>query len=205
MEDKIREPEEIDRLDLEKYGLSHLKDKNVLALPGPEIDEFLNALGNNDISLKVPMPFSPFNVDGVLSYSECRKCGKCCLPNQLNPGNPGVEILEDELKTIALHLQVPYESLKEKTVEGKNIRYQAQPANVAVTRWLPLPCQFYDEELNQCRVYDVRPVVCSVYPVIFSTNKTYIAIKVNCDYGKDIAARALLYLRTNNPDMVIKL
>ncbi|MFC1953542.1 YkgJ family cysteine cluster protein [Chloroflexota bacterium] len=205
MEDKIREPEEIDRLDLEKYGLSHLKDRNILALGNSEINELLDALGYNDISLNIPMTFSPYNVDGMLSYSDCRRCGRCCLPNELNPGNPGVEVLEDELKNIAIHLQVSYESLMEKTLEGKSIHNQDQPDNVTATRFLPLPCPFYNEELNQCQVYEARPIVCSVYPIVFGEHNNYIAVKVDCDYGRDIAVRSLLYLKTNNPGMGIKL
>ena len=79
MEDKIQEPQKIYRLDLEKYGLSHLKDKNILTLSGSDLDELLNALADDDISLDVPIPCTPYNVEGVLSYSECRRCGKCCI------------------------------------------------------------------------------------------------------------------------------
>ncbi|MEE8413370.1 MAG: YkgJ family cysteine cluster protein [Dehalococcoidales bacterium] len=205
MEDKPREPEEIGRLNLEKYGLAHLKDNNILALNTADLNKLLDALAADDISINLPIPCTPYNVDGVLSYSECRKCGKCCLPNPQNPGSPGVEILEEELKTIATHLNLPYETLKQQTVEGKNILSLDQIDNVAVTRRLPLPCPFYQQESNECRVYEVRPIVCTVYPVIFGENSTYIAIKVNCDYGRDIAVRAFMYLKTNNPDLVLKL
>ena len=205
MEDKIQEPQKIDRLDLEKYGLLYLKGRNILDLTSSDMDKLLNALGNDDISVNVPIPFTPDNVEGVLSYSECRRCGKCCLPNPLNPGSPGVEVLEDELKLIANHLHLPYETLEEKTFKGKNLNSPHQSNHVASTRRLSLPCPFYEEKTNECRVYSVRPVVCTIYPIIFGENKTYIDIKVNCDYGKDLAISALRYLRTNNPNLVLKI
>ena len=205
MEDKIQEPENIDQLDLEKYGLLYLEGSNILTLTSSDMDKLLNALGADDISVKIPIPFTPDNVEGVLSYSECRKCGRCCIPNPLNPGSPGVEVLEDELKVIANHLHLTYETLGEKTLKGKNLNSPQQLNDVASTRRLPLPCPFYDEETNECQVYSVRPVVCLIYPIIFGENKTYIEIKVNCDYGKDLAISALRYLRTNNPNLVLKI
>ena len=113
MEDKIQEPQKIYRLDLEKYGLSHLTGRNILALTGSDMDKLLNALGNDDISVNVPVPFNPDNVKELLSQSECRRCGKCCIPNPLNPRSAGVEVFEDELKLIAHHLHSPYETLKD--------------------------------------------------------------------------------------------
>lgn len=205
MEDKIQEPEEIDELDLGKYGLSYLEGKNILALTGADMDKLLNALGNDDISLKVPIPCTPDNVDRVLAYSECRRCGKCCVPNPLNPGNPGVEVFEDELKRIAGHLHLPYETLREETLKGKNVPYPYELDKIYVTRWLPLPCPFYNGESNECRAHSVRPVVCKIHPIVFTGDSTYMAIKVNCDYGKDLVVRAFRDLRTNSPDLVLKI
>lgn len=203
--DKIQKPEQIDRLDLDKYGLSRLRGKNVLTLTGAEMEELLDALAADDISINVPIPCTPDNVEGILSYSECRRCGGCCLPNPRNPGSPGVELLEEELRAISIALQQPYESLKEKTFEGQALASDYQSSQVTFTRRLPLPCPFYDEKAGACRVYEVRPTVCNVYPIIFGENGSYIAIKVDCEYGRDIAARTLMYLRTNYPDMVLKL
>ncbi len=205
MEDKTQEPQKIDRLDLEKYGLSYLKGGNVLDLTNPDMDKLLNALGNDDISVNVPIPFTPYNVKELLSQSECGRCGKCCIPNPLNPRSPGVEVFEDELKLIAHHLHSHYETLKKKTVEGKNLNSPFQSNQVAITRRLPLPCPFYNEKTNDCQVHLVRPTVCTIYPVIFGENNTYIDIKVNCDYGKDLAISALKNLKMNNPNLVLKI
>jgi Fe-S-cluster containining protein len=195
--------EEIDRLDLEKYGLSYLEGRNILTLERPDMDRLLVALGNDDISLNIPIPCTPENVQEVLSYSECRRCGRCCIPNPLNPESPGIEAFEDELKSIAIHLNTPYEALREKTKVGQVVSYPYQVVKLGYTRWLPLPCPFYDAEQNGCQAYPVRPVVCKTFPVIFTGDDTYMSIKVSCDYGKDIVIEACKRLRAKEPDLEI--
>ncbi len=195
--------EDIARLDLEKYGLSDLEGRNILTLERSDMDRLLVVLGNDDISLNVPIPCTPEKVREVLSYSECRKCSRCCIPNPLNPGSPGIEVFEDELKTIAEYLHTPYESLKEKTIVGQVVSYPFQLIKLGFTRWLPLPCPFYNAKENECKVYPVRSVVCKTFPVIFTGDDTYMSIKVNCDYGKDIIIEACKHLISNDPNLEI--
>ncbi len=205
MEDEIQEPRRITSLDLGKYGLLHIKGRNILGLTSSDMDKLLNALGNDDISINVPVPFTPDNVKELLLQSECRRCGKCCIPNPLNPRSPGVEVFEDELKLIAHHLHSPYETLKENTREGQNSDAPWPLDQVIGTRLLPLPCPFYIEKTKECQVYQVRPLVCAIYPVISAGDDSNIDIKVNCDCGKDLAVSALRNLRLNNPNLVLKI
>jgi hypothetical protein len=79
------ESEEIDRLDLEKYGLSYLAGRNMVTLDRKDLDKLLLALGNDEISLNLPLPCTPDKVREVLARSQCRRCGRCCLPNPSNP------------------------------------------------------------------------------------------------------------------------
>ena len=201
----MHQPEEIDRLGLDKYGLSHLEGANVLALDDADTDRLLAALGQDDISLKVPVPCTPQNVDRILAYSECRRCGKCCIPNPLNPANLGVEVFEDELKRIAEHLHQPYDKLEKETLEGKTVPYPYEIDKLYVTRWLPLPCPFHIEDASACRIHAVRPVVCQIHPIVFTGDNSYMAIKVNCDYGKDLVKRVFKDLRADNPEMALYL
>jgi Fe-S-cluster containining protein len=205
MENKKYEPEVINKLDLKKYGLSYLEGRNILTLTGSDMDRLLIALGNDDIALDVPIPCTPENVQKVLSYSECRRCGKCCIPNPLNPGSPGVEIFEEELNAVANYLQLPYETLEEKTSVGKAVPHPFQRNRLVSTRWLPLPCPFFVVEENKCQVYPVRPVVCKIHPIIFTGDYSFMSVKVNCDYGKDLIIGAFRYVRTSGPHLEIKL
>ncbi len=197
--------EEIHRLDLEKYGLSDLEGRNILTLQRSDMDRLLAALGNDDISLNIPTPCTPENVRELLTYSECRRCGRCCISNPLNPESPGIEAFEDELKSIASHLNTTYEALKEKTEVGQVVSYPYQVIRLGFTRWLPLPCPFFDKEQNECQVYPVRPVVCKTFPVIFTGDDTYMSIKVTCGYGKDIIIEACKRLRANDLDLKIEI
>jgi Fe-S-cluster containining protein len=203
--ENTREPQRVFRLNLEKYGLERLLDRNVLDLSVADLDALLNALGSDDISITLPVPFTPENVREMLARAECRKCGGCCVPNPKNPGSPGIEVFDDELKIIAGHLNMPYEKLRENTGEGKN-QDLPYPLDQAIgTRHLPLPCQFYDAEKKECRIYQARPLVCIIYPVVLSDYEDCLDIKLDCDYGKDVARAAIKDLKENLPDLILRI
>jgi Fe-S-cluster containining protein len=190
-----------DRLNLEEYGLGHLKGKNALFIGESDITKYLDALGKEDISIHLSIPPTPENISLLLAQSNCRRCGKCCMPNPLNPKHPGVEIFESELKPIAKYLGVSPKKLKNKTTKGKLINNPLQPTGSEMTRRFPLPCLFFDSKLKQCRVYPVRPVVCKIYPVLSAETFSYIEVKVNCDYGKDVVRDAIKVLREQRPGL----
>jgi len=144
------------------------------------------------------LPPSPQYIEDLLSSSHCRRCGRCCLVNPLNPAHPGIEAFEDELKSISKYLHASYRSLKRKTRAGKELRNPLAPNEVAITRWLPLPCMFYDSKRNKCQVYEVRPLVCKLYPVTLEESYTSFAIKVNCEYGKDLYKNLIGRLKDKN-------
>ena len=205
MEEATRDPQDIEKLDLARYGLAYLEGSNILALSEPDMDKLLKALGDEDISLYIPVPCTPYNVQKILSYGQCRNCGRCCIPNPLNPTNPGVEVFENELKAIAEHTGLSLETLQERTTRSKVVEHPFEPTKLYFTRWLPLPCPYHDSEAGACRIYPVRPIVCSIHPVCFTEDNSQISIKANCEYGKEIIKAAFKDVRKSNPELVIKL
>ena len=204
MENRI-EPQEIEKLDLDRYGLAYLEGSNILALSEEDMDKLLKALGEEDISLNIPIPCTPYNVQKILSYGDCRRCGRCCIPNPLNPANPGVEVFEEELTLIGNHLGLTLDDMRARTTRSKIVPHPFKDqTQLSFTRWLPLPCPYYGQD-GRCQIYPVRPVVCSIHPVVFTEDNTRITIKANCDYGKDLIKAAFKDVRRSNPEMVIKL
>jgi Fe-S-cluster containining protein len=193
------EAEVIYKLDLGKYGLADLEDRNLLTLSEADMARLLEALGNDDISLDFPIPCTPVNIQKVLSFSHCRMCGRCCNPNPLNPESPGIEAFKDELASIAGYLQVTYESLEAGTSAGKYAPYPFRQTKLEFTRWLPLPCPFHNAEKHSCNVHSMRPLVCKIHPIIFTGDDSCISIKANCDYGKDLIIGACKYVRELDP------
>ena len=191
--------QEIDRLDLKKYGLLDLEGRNILTLDDSDLDRVLEALGNDDISLNVDIPCTEANVQELLSASECRRCGRCCRPNSLNPDSPGIEVFEDELQAIAECVGRPYEELRKNTRVGHSVSYPFQIVKLGFTRWLPLPCPFYNEDHNGCQTYSARGAVCRAYPIIFTGDDSYVSVRVTCDYGKDVLKVAYRRLLKDNP------
>ncbi len=205
MKNNFQEPQRVFKLNLEKYGLSHLDRRNILSLSDSNLDAFLDALGKDDISITLPIPFTPENVKDLLSKGTCRKCGGCCIPNPANPRSPGVEVFDDELKIIAHYLQTSYDTLKENTLEGKNQDKPWPLDEVISTRLLSLPCPFYEEKTVGCRIYGVRPLVCMIYPIILGEADESLDIKVNCEYGKEIARGAIADLKRKFPDFILRI
>jgi Fe-S-cluster containining protein len=197
------ESEEIFKLDLEKYGLSRLEGKNILDLEKADMDELLEALGNDDISLTVEMPCTPENLFEIVSSAECRKCGGCCQPNPLNPDSPGIEVFKEELTAIADYLHVPFQMLEEKTELGKYVAHPFGWTGMSSTRWLPLPCPFFNQEKNECSIHPVRPIVCKIHPLIFTSDYDSISVKLNCDYGKELILKAYEWARARDPKLEI--
>jgi Fe-S-cluster containining protein len=204
-ENDKRYGEEIYKLNLGKYGLSELDGKNILDLEKSDLDKLLKALGDDDIALNLPIPCTEENVNDLLALSECRKCGRCCRPNPLNPASPGIEVFEDELKAITDLLKLNYEDVKKQTKVGSVTPYAFQMIKLGFTRWLPLPCPFYNGEQNVCRAYSARSRVCQVYPIIFTGDDDYVSIRVTCEYGRDIVAGACKRLKEKDPNLEITL
>jgi len=201
----MQQPQRVFRLNLDKYGLSRLNDMNLLRLSDTDIDALLEALGKDDISITVPIPLSPEIIRELLAVSVCRRCGGCCTPNPANPEGPGVEVFTDELKIIALHTGESFETLLNSTTEGRNQDLMYPMDEIIGTCVLPLPCRFYDPEKKECRIYQARPLVCTVYPVVLSEQENCIDIKLNCDYGKDVARAAIKHLGERNPDLILRI
>ncbi len=197
-------PSEIERFDLSKYGLAYLEGRNVLDLSDADLDRLLEALGDADAAVQIPIPSTPENVERLASQSQCRRCGKCCSPDRPDPDNPGVEALESELKAIAAHLGVTYASLEEKTAKGKRVFHRSYMKSVSLTRFLPLPCRWYDAKASGCSIYAVRPVVCRMHPIVFG-DSGQISIRTACDYGKDIIKAAFKELKASHPEMVMRI
>ena len=193
-----------ERFDLSKHRLTCLEGRDVLTLSGADLDMLLKALGEDDIAVRVPITSTPGNVERLISSSECRRCGKCCSPDVPNPDNPGVEALEEELKVIAKELGVSYESLEEMTAKGKRVYHPSYMQHLSLTRYLPLPCPFYDVKGKRCPVHSVRPIVCRLHPIVFG-EYGQISIRAACDYGKDIIKAAFKEVKEKNPEMVMRI
>ena len=189
MENFDYEAEEIYTLDLDKYGLAHLKGKDLLSLEEDDFMALITALGKDDISLNVPIPCKAETIFELVSSAECRQCGRCCRPNPLNPASPGIEVFKEELETLAEHVDTPYQALESRTKMGKWVPHPFGWTNLTSTRWMPLPCPFYDEEKQLCSVHTARPLVCKIHPVIFTGEIDTVSIKLNCDYGKDLVKK----------------
>lgn len=195
------------RLDLGKYGLSCLAEKHLWDLTSSELDELIDAFVKEDIAPNLGTPVEPKRIGELLNRSYCRSCGKCCLGvNTSNPLHPGLEVYEDELKRMGKHLHISYKLLRKRTHAGQLLKNPERPNEVAETRWLAFPCMFYDPKIKRCRVYEVRPIVCKIYPI---TLENSLCVKVNCEYGKDIYRSFVTGLKNRAqfsfPDLASKL
>ena len=203
MENIDYEAEEIYTLDLDKYELPHLKGKDLLSLEEDDFTALVTALGNDDISLNVPIRCDADTIFELVASAECRQCGKCCQPNPLNPDSPGIEVFKEELEALAEHVNTAYQDIESQTKMGKWVPHPFGWTNLTSTRWMPLPCPFYNHEKQLCSVHTARPLVCKIHPVIFTGEINNVSIKLNCDYGKDLIKKGYEMAKKLNPDLRI--
>jgi Fe-S-cluster containining protein len=105
-----------------------------------------------DISLPLPARDEREDSDqGVELFWErfrCQQCGLCCE----TPGG-GLLLEREDFERIAG--RVGKKNLK------KLCRYEK-----ALDIWvLKQPCPFYDKDLRSCKIYDIRPLTCTKYPL----------------------------------------
>lgn len=105
-----------------------------------------------DISLPLPARDEREDSDqGVGLFWErfrCQKCGLCCE----TPG-AGLLLVREDFERIAGRVG----KKKLKTL----CRYDK-----ALDIWvLKQPCPFYDQEIRGCKIYDIRPLTCTKYPL----------------------------------------
>ena len=177
------------KLDFAKHGLAFLKDQPIHTWQDSDIDKLIEAFAAENIAPVIyGLTFNPANVRGMLALSHCRRCGKCCLPNPSKPEHPGVTVGEHDLKQIARNPRYTYKQLKKKTRISKD-------PNFIQGRYLPLPCIFYDKKKSECQIYDLRPLVCTTFPVTDIPGRVGVAVSVGCDYGKDIYRNIIDHMR----------
>jgi Fe-S-cluster containining protein len=176
------------RLDLEKYGLGYLHQKPSQDWTSSEIESLLDAFAKENIAPTIEFPcvitFSKINE--LLHKSYCRRCGRCCLLNPVDPLHPGVEVFEDELKLIRRNFHISHRKLKKRTHVGRQWINPVRPSEIATTIFMTLPCMFYNSTKKQCQVYEARPRVCKIFPIKFREGASSLSIDVRCDYGRDI-------------------
>jgi hypothetical protein len=171
--------------DLDKYALSHLRDADPTEWSDSDVEKIMEAFFIENIAPTFSGPFfTPGNIVSLLGTSHCRRCGKCCLPNPLDPKNPGVMVFKKDLELIAEHSDYSYEDLIGKAIPSTD-------PQIPPCWYLPLPCMFYDKENRKCSIYETRPFVCKVTPMpplmSLGTDKPVgILVSVGCEYGKDI-------------------
>lgn len=85
-------------------------------------------------------------------YFSCIGCGRCCR------GEPGaIYFTEDEGAAIAAFLNVTPEEFESRYVTGK---WRAP----SLKEKYGGDCIFHDEKTNLCRIYEVRPLQCRLFP-----------------------------------------
>ena len=145
-----------------------------------DIEKLMDAFAADNIAPAIKgIAFKHRNVMRLLDFSHCRRCGRCCLPNPLDPEYPGVMVYREDLLRIAEHSRYSYKNLKKKA------RLNTDPS-LARRRYLPFPCMFYDRNKGECQIYEIRPVVCRTFPIIDLPGEVDICVNVICDYAGDI-------------------
>jgi Fe-S-cluster containining protein len=176
-------------LDYEKYKIEYLAKKQCKDFTDEDIELLINALCCEDMAPRLSgMRFIEENVQWLLSLSKCKRCGKCCLPFKLAPDYPGVIVGENDLEVICANTNHKMKMLKQKSKLGIG------SLGSSPSRFLPLPCMFFESNKRSCKIYPFRPFICGIYPISDSSNGE-VTINLRCEFGKEIYRKCIKYLR----------
>lgn len=115
---------------------------------------------NNEFSIRAKpcddMPLDPYDylrIQVQLDF-QCRRCGICC-----QVADP-IDIYPKDIRRLASHFNI---SVKE-AAEEYTIPHPSEPDIRAFK--MSKPCQFYDEAIKGCKIYQARPMVCRCSPFL---------------------------------------
>ena len=123
------------------------------ALPETENEPEDKVESHNPI-VSLPLPARDERLDsdqGVRLFWErfrCQQCGLCCY----TPG-AGLLLVEEDFKRIA------------KTVGKKRLMTLCRHDKTQDVWVLKQPCPFYDQRKRGCKIYEIRPLTCTKYPL----------------------------------------
>ena len=176
-------------LDLDKYGLGHLKGNQYPS--EEELEKLIAAFLAESLSPKISgLELSKDSFNALLELSHCRRCGKCCLPSKIHPDNPGIFVDTPDLELLSRKTSHNLKALR------KLAKINYNPKYTVGARYLPQPCIFFDKERRGCKVYPYRPFVCGLFPVLYDSDNDLI-VDLSCEYGKDIYRNWIKALKTN--------
>ena len=161
-----------------------LKTKPIALWTDQDREGVIEACKIENMSPRLPILFTPENIESLLKKSYCRGCGACCGhgPKAVPPDSRSLFLFESELRRVGQHGGLKWAQLT------KNATRHESKAN---GWYLPFPCIFHTEQ--SCRVYESRPFNCRTFPLLnyLLDGKYYIAVNVQCEYGSDIYRHAL--------------
>ena len=176
-------------LDLHKYGLEYLETKEDSEVTNDDIRKLTEAFSAEIISPRIPgIAFVPENIEKLLSFSKCRRCGKCCRPHSQITDHPGIIVADSELTIISKHTKYSLKALRKRAKVNTNADYEVG------ARYLPLPCTFYNQNERSCTIYSYRPSICRIYPVSNSPEGD-VTVDLQCDFGREIYQNTMRQLR----------
>jgi len=137
-----------------------------------------------DIAIPLPArdPRRPEeSAEGVKLFWErfrCTHCGKCCY----TPG-AGLYLEKEDMDRICKHLGWTMKKLKRLCRYDKNLKTWA----------LKQPCPFYDEDEKRCKIYSVRPLTCTQYPLHPPLKEMpyHLAVDAFCPEAREFAKETL--------------
>lgn len=112
---------------------------------------------HQSFDIAIPLPAKnrgfPETAEGVELFTErfqCLHCGRCCYT-----AGAGLYLEKGEMERIGAYLNWPLKKIKKLCRHDKELK----------TWVLKQPCPFYEEKSRKCKIYSVRPLTCTRYPL----------------------------------------
>ncbi len=175
-----------------------LANKSLIAISDSEIEDLIETIHVADRNINLPAPFTQNTIDESFKTFNCRRCGECCVR-----GADGIFLYPEDIKRISGYLHLSRKKFKNKYTFTNQTRIL-----------LPLPCPFYDSILHSCKIYQIRPRNCKLFPFFGSDNplifeesslgfhdillSRVMTVNARCPAGREIACEYLKKMKRNS-------
>jgi len=115
----------------------------------------------------------------------CKGCGRCCVTTD------PIILNGDDVQALARHFKIPVSRALKRYVRA----HPDLPGQQCMKE--TEPCQFFDTSRARCRIYEIRPQVCRLYPFLSGEGRA----RLDCPASLEVldvamAARAHLQQTT---------
>jgi len=125
-----------------------------------ELKQYIFEHAEHNLAISLGLKFSTMAIKTFFNTFRCERCGNCCEGSRYREEVKKVYLFERDIQRISKWLRLKRRELVGKFLERSSLQEKGE-------FFLKLPCVFHGRDYSKsyCSIYEVRPVVCRLFPL----------------------------------------